>query len=236
MAFDQIYIYLFYNVGESEVQRMNKEKLKDYVKRFAIENFGNTEEEIDEAFKDVTGIAYYIAKVAHYNQKRVNGVTYFAHPLSVYRKYRFLIGIEEDNFDPYELMGEYGIPFWGVQEVCLLHDVLEDTDVTLDEIEEMYEELGQHIYFEAYIKDPLILITHDKSEDYETYMKNVLCSSTSALVKLLDLTDNTNIFGLDKYEDEEDERMHRYIKYEKMVNDKYHFIERIAKYRKDCAL
>ena len=215
---------------------VNKEKLKDYVKRFAVENFNKTEEEMDEAFEDTTGIAYYVAKVAHYDQKRANGVNYFIHPQSIYRKYRFLIGIDEDSFDPYELMGEYGIPFWGVQEVCLLHDVLEDTSIALDEIEEMYEDLGHHIYFETYIKDQLLLITHDKSEDYETYMKDVLWSRTSALVKLLDLSDNSNIFGLDKYGDEEDERMHRYIKYQKMINDKYHFVERLAKYRKDCVL
>ena len=50
----------------------------------------------------------------------------------------------------------------------------------------------------------------------------------------LDLNDNIDIFGLGSYEDKEDDRMHRYAKYRKMINDEYHFVEKITNYRKDC--
>ena len=217
-----------------EERNMNRCELKEFVKKYALEHLGETEEEIDEAFKDTIGIAYFIAKVTHDGQERENGAPYFIHPLSVCRVFRNIVNAEDDDFDPYELIDKYGIPFWGVQETCFLHDVMEDSNIDIEDIEKMYTDLGYGLYFRTYIKEPLQLITHDKSVDYETYMNEVLKSATASMVKLIDLNDNSNIFGLKEYGDREDERMHRYVKYKRMINDKYHFVEKLAKYRKDC--
>ena len=213
---------------------MNKENISEYVKKYAMEHFGDTEKEIDEAFEDTVGVAYYIARVAHDGQRRANGAPYIMHPLAIYHRYRNIINIEASAFDPYELADEYDIPFWGVQELCLLHDVVEDTEFTLKDIEQMYKELNQELYFKTYIENQLWLITHEKDDDYETYMKDVLCIKASALVKLLDLTDNLNVLSLDKFEDDEYERALRYVKYLKMINDKFHFVEKFNKYRRAC--
>ena len=52
-------------------------------------------------------------------------------------------------------MYKHNIPFEGVQEVALLHDVLEDTEITLNEIEGMFNDFGYATYFELYIKQAL---------------------------------------------------------------------------------
>ena len=67
-------------------------------------------------------LAMEIAEYAHRNQKRENGEDYVNHPMRCYQKYQKLVGIEVN--DPFcidsELMFKYGIPFDGVQEVCIL--------------------------------------------------------------------------------------------------------------------
>ena len=213
-------------------ETMNKESLVEFIRKIAIEKYGNTKEEINEAFQDTLGIACCIPKTAHYEQERENGSPYIIHPLGVCNRYRALTNYENNDFDLQNLQ-EHGIPFYGVQEVCMLHDVIEDWMATVEDIEAVYEELGFSKYFKAYIKEPLMLITHDKSVDYETYINIVLKNPISALVKLLDLNDNMNIFGLGSYGDKEAERMHRYVKCVKMINDRYHFIEKFNKYRRN---
>jgi len=210
----------------------SKSELLNYVKKVALEHWVD-EKEIADAFKSTVGIAYYIAKVAHDGAERENGTPYFGHPFRIYQKYGETLCINDINFDSDECM-EYGIPFYGVQEVCLLHDVMEDWMATIEDIEGMYEDLGYKDYFEMYIKTPLQYITHDKDVDYTTYIDVVLKNPISALVKLLDLNDNIDIFGLKKYSDFEHQRMQRYVEYRKMINDKYHFIENINRYLNDC--
>ena len=210
----------------------NKSSLLEFVRKTALED-GVDEKEINESLKSTVGIAYYIARVAHYDVERDNGTPYLYHPLRMYKKFGKLLCINDENFDADDCES-YMIPFHGVQEVCWLHDVIEDWMATIDDIEGVYEELGYKDYFDMYIKTPLQYITHDKSVDYETYINIVMKNPISALVKLLDLNDNIDIFGLGSYGEKEDERMHRYTKYRKMINDKYHFVERITRYRKEC--
>ena len=212
----------------------NKTELLKFVRETAINYFHVPKEKLEEDLKSTVGIAYYIARVAHDGVERENGTPYMCHPLRMYERFGRLLCINDENFDIDDCMLLYKIPFYGVQEVCLLHDVIEDWMAKIEDIEEMYEDLGYKDYFGMYIKEPLQYITHDKSVDYETYIDIVLKNPTSALVKLLDLNDNIDIFGLGTYGDKEDERMHRYTKYRKMINDKYHFVERIASYRKEC--
>ena len=59
------------------------------------------------------------------------------------------------------------------------------------------------------------------------YIEKVLKNPTSAFVKMVDLMDNLNLFGLKKLGDKEYERAQRYLYYYKLINDKYHFIEEV---------
>jgi len=177
-------------------------------------------------------LAFDIGTYAHRNQKRINGEKYFEHSLRCYLQYQILFNIFE-NFGLYpnkELLKECNIPYDGVEEVCYLHDVIEDTDISMEDIESMYKECNLDDYFIKYVKEPLSLITHDKKDSYIEYINQVLDNPVSSFVKLLDLYDNLNFLTLDKFDSIYHERCKRYLEYIKMINDKYHFIEGINKY------
>lgn len=101
-----------------------KEKINEYL--FQL-NF--SEEDIAQLDASSVYVAQQIALYAHRNQSRLNGDNYYVHPYNVLSLYRKFTGITDDYFcvDLDLLVWECGIPYDGVQEVCLLHDVLEDT-------------------------------------------------------------------------------------------------------------
>ena len=208
-----------------------KEKINMYFKKL---NYS----EQDIALMDTSSvyIAYQISAYAHKDQKRVNGDNYFFHPYDVLKSYKDLIGIKDDDYfcvDVDELILTYNIPYHGVQEVCLLHDVLEDSNISIDEIEEIYNDLSLGDHFLRYIKKPLLLITHDKNEDYLTYINKMLDNPTACLVKLLDMNDNMKVISLTKLTNYELDRINRYAFHCKQINDKWNFLQNINKYRKN---
>lgn len=175
-----------------------------------------------------------IAEYAHRNQKQLNGKPYFEHCYDCLALYRHFVGIKLD--DPYcidsDLMNELGIPYEGAQEVCLLHDVLEDTDVTMDDIETVFTELGLKTHFEVWIKYPLQQITHDKLKDYDEYLGEVLKSKTASIVKMADLVSNLNLTRLPIFGDIEMQRALKYIKCFAMINIVHKFLENVIEYKK----
>ena len=215
-------------------EEINMADLNKEMKEF-IMNKGFTEKQYEDMLTSSVNIALVISSYAHREQYRENGNNYIVHPCSCLDLYRNFVGIKEDSYDciDLDLMYEHNIPFEGVQEVALLHDVLEDTEVTLDEIEKMFNDLGLATYFELYIKQALILITHDKSESYELYIDRMLVNPVASICKMMDLTDNMNMFGLTKVGDKELDRTIRYAKYFKQINDKWHFIENMMLYKKE---
>ena len=75
--------------------------------------------------------------------------------------------------------------------VALLHDVLEDTSVT-------YEELSKE--FPKEVTDALLLLTHQKGTDYFEYVKAIKQNPYAKAVKLADLnhnSDQTRMAGTD---------------------------------------
>ena len=210
---------------------LNK-KMKEY-----FSGKGLTEKQYEDLLSCTVNIAMAIACYAHRNQFRENGKEYREHPYSCMDLYRDFVGIVEDSYDciDLDLMYKHNIPFEGVQEVALLHDVLEDTEVTLDEIEKMFNDFGYATYIDLYIKQALILITHDKSEDYEIYIDRMLVNPIASICKMMDLTDNMNMLGLALLKDSELDRTIRYAKYFKQINDKWHFIENLQLYKKERA-
>ena len=198
-------------------------------------NKGFTEKQYEDMLTCTVNIALMISSYAHRKQYRENGNSYSVHPYSCMNLYRDFVGIEEDSYDciDLDLMYKHNIPFEGVQEVALLHDVLEDTEISLNEIEEMFNDFGYATYFELYIKQALILITHDKSESYEIYIDRMLVNPVASICKMMDLTDNMNMLGLASLKDNELDRTIRYAKYFKQINDKWHFIENMVLYKKE---
>ena len=179
--------------------------------------------------KDLLIKAFEFAKEAHKNQKRENGETYFLHPLRCFDKYEKLIN-ENVNM---ELLMKNDLPYLGVIEVCVLHDVVEDTNITIDDIGYIYSLMNLRAYFDNNIRTPLINITHNKNEDYQDYIFRCMEHPTSALVKMIDLNDNLNVLSLISLDDKKFNRCVKYLTYIKLINDEFSFLEKINAYNKE---
>lgn len=179
-------------------------------------------------------LAMEIMEYAHRNQKRENGEDYANHPSRCLVAYRELIGIgpNGDQIMDKDIMCRRNLPFDGVQEVCLLHDVIEDTEFSVEDVREIYAECGFEKYFDYYIKDALERITHDKSIDYGDYIKICLKNPITALVKMMDLQDNLRVLDLVDFSEEKYHRAQGYLFWILIINDAYHFLEKAQEYKK----
>src|SRR5262245_21648512 len=104
-----------------------------------------------------------IATAAHAGQRDKEGLPYITHPLRVMARVQNL----------------------EAQAVAVLHDVVEDTSTTLDDLRRAG--LPDHIL------DALRLVTHDKNEPYADYVIRCKASPIARAVKLADLEDNTRL-------------------------------------------
>ena len=71
--------------------------------------------------------------------------------------------------------------------IALLHDVAEDTDITIAELEKE---------FPVEVTEALKLLTHDKNTDYFDYIRKIKESPAASVVKLADLRHNSDISRL----------------------------------------
>ena len=188
-------------------------------------------EKYDKVMKSTLGISKAIAFVAHKSQFRLNNEPYFNHPANMIDKYAELLQFSNENFSLDNVV-IHGIPFFGVMELCYLHDVIEDTEYTFEDIKAIFDKHGYLNEFNGDLATSLVLITHDKSESYDIYVNKCCENIVSALVKFLDMIDNLNLFTLDKFEDQELERIVKYNNCLKIINDKFHFIEKFSNYNR----
>ena len=104
-----------------------------------------------------------IAVQAHKGQTRENGLPYVLHPI------RVMLHMETE---PQMI-------------VAILHDVVEDTETTLEELREEG--------FASEVIEALALLTHDKAVPYEDYIENIVSNPIARRVKLADLQDNMTL-------------------------------------------
>jgi len=125
-----------------------------------------------------------IAAKAHAGVKDKQGQPYLLHPL------RVMMGVEGDE----------------AQIVAVLHDVVEDTPISLDDIRA--EDFSQQVV------DGLELVTHLKEQPYSEYVIACKKNPIACQVKLSDLRDNSNLNRLllrpEKF-DGDASRMQRYV-------------------------
>lgn len=88
--------------------------------------------------------------------------------------------------------------------VALLHDVIEDTDYTLDDLKAMG--------FPDRVTDALELMTHDDSVPYLEYVAKLKDNPIARTVKLADLRHNSDISRLDEVDEKALERVRKYEK------------------------
>lgn len=127
-------------------------------------------------------IALEIAERAHRGQKDKAGKEYIEHPKRV-----------ADKCDAAE-----------ERIVALLHDTIEDTDVT----PEFLTENG----FPEDIIDAVLSVTRREGESYEDFVRRAGQNPVGRQVKLHDLEDNMDIMRLDSLSDKDIERLNRYMR------------------------
>ena len=112
-------------------------------------------------YTELTNKAMKIAYAAHHGQVDYNGIPYIFHPIH-------LAEAMEDEISCC---------------AALLHDVVEDTDVTM-------EELARE--FPSEVIEVLKLLTHDESVDYFDYVRAIKANPIAVKVKLADLAHNSD--------------------------------------------
>lgn len=139
---------------------------------------------IDEAFKDKVDKA---------------GRPYIGHLFRVY--YTVLNG--------YNVSGNYSDD---VLEACLLHDLIEDTDWT-------FEQLLPRVSKKTF--NLVKILTRNKNEDYFTYINRVKKDPDAIIIKLADLKDNMNMTRLNNITEKDLQRLLKYhTAYKMLKNEK----------------
>ena len=138
--------------------------------------------------------ALQIATLAHAGQYDKAGEDYILHPLRVAER------CESPK----------------AKIVALLHDTIEDTDVT----EEYLRQQG----FPSDIIDAVLSVTRREGEDYEAYIRRAAANPIGLQVKIADLEDNMDIRRLPDITDCDAVRLRKYLRawhyLKKMKNEK----------------
>lgn len=129
----------------------------------------------------LTRKAMRIAYEAHKNQVDKSGVPYIYHPIHVAEQ------MDTEN----ECI------------IALLHDVVEDTNVTFKQLEEV---------FSKEIIDILKLLTREENIEYDEYIKRIKNNSIACKVKIADLTHNLDKTRLDFVTEVDVKRNEKYKK------------------------
>ena len=114
---------------------------------------------------DKVKLAYAIALVAHKGQVDKAGMDYILHPLTVSNN----CSSEEEKI------------------VALLHDVLEDTSVTREDLLK---------FFSSEIVEAVSLLTHKEEDSYMDYLAKIKANPLAKAVKLQDLKHNMDLSRL----------------------------------------
>lgn len=136
-------------------------------------------------------IALELAVEKHKNQTDKAGNPYILHPLHV---------MENVNSKEGKI-------------VAILHDIIEDTDIT--------ENYLLKIGLSKRIVDAVVALTRSEDMDYQEYIKNLSSNPLAKEVKLADLEHNMDLKRLPTLEEKDLERNRKYqIAYHYLINNK----------------
>lgn len=124
--------------------------------------------------------AHEIAKMAHFGQVDRAGIEYIKHPETV----ASFVKTDEEK------------------AVAYLHDVIEDTSLTLLDLE-MFG-------FSKNIIEAVDILTKKKGQDYQSYLDLVKTNELARVVKLADLRHNSDLTRLPKITKKDLERNEKY--------------------------
>ena len=126
--------------------------------------------------------AYKIAKKAHLGQVDKAGEDYIKHP----EKVASFVKTDEEK------------------AVAYLHDIIEDTELTLEDL----SEYG----FSKEVIEAVNIITKKRGEDYQSYLNSVKKNKLARAVKLADLRHNSDLTRLAKVTEKDIKRKEKYQK------------------------
>lgn len=121
-----------------------------------------------------------LATAAHSGQVDKAGTDYIRHPIAVAEQ----LYTEEE------------------QTVALLHDVIEDTSTTFEDL--THEGFSDNVLYAVYC------LTHKKSEPRDAYLQRVSENSLATKVKLADLKHNSDLTRIPKPTERDFERAAKY--------------------------
>lgn len=133
-------------------------------------------------YTDGTKKAIKLCFEAHKNQVDKSGIPYVFHPFHL---------AEQMRDEPTTI-------------VALLHDVVEDTDYTLDDLRGMG--------FGSDVIEALTLMTRDKAVPYMEYVAKIKQNSIARTVKIADLRHNSDLSRLDVVDEKSLERIDKYTR------------------------
>ena len=147
---------------EQEIQKKYEELVAACRKNSPL-----TEKQEDEIFR-----AFSLAKKAHAGTRRKSGEPYIFHPLAV-----ALIAVQEVGLGPIAVVS------------ALLHDVVEDTDITLDQIRTIFGERVAVIVDGVTKIEDVFVMQQTESKQAENYRKILMSMCNDAYVIFLKLCD-----------------------------------------------
>ena len=133
-------------------------------------------------YTELTKKALRISFEAHKDQKDKSGIPYVYHPFH----------LAEQMEDEYSVC------------VALLHDVVEDSDITLNDLIEEG--------FPKEVTDAIGLMTHEDSVPYLEYVARIKNNPIARAVKLADLKHNSDLTRLDNIDGRALDRVNKYRK------------------------
>jgi Guanosine polyphosphate pyrophosphohydrolases/synthetases len=133
-------------------------------------------------YTSLTNKAIKVAFQAHEGQLDRSGLPYVLHPIHLAEQMK-----DEDTC-----------------VAALLHDVVEDTDITL-------EDLKKYGFTEAQL-EAVRLLTHLEGVDYFDYVRGLKDNPIARAVKIEDLKHNSDLTRLEKVTEKDLERLEKYKK------------------------
>ena len=113
-------------------------------------------------------------------------------------------------YHPYEVATEMDDEYSTC--VALLHDVVEDTEITLEDL--------KNEGFPREVIEAIAMMTHDDKVPYMDYIEEIKRNSIARKVKLADLHHNSNIGRLDKLDEKALKRIEKYHKAIEILTEK----------------
>ena len=95
--------------------------------------------------------------------------------------------------------------------VALLHDVVEDTDLTIEDLKAMG--------FSDEVTDAITLMTHEEGVEYMDYVKKIKNNELARKVKLADLKHNSDLTRLEEADERALKRQEKYLKAIKLLTE-----------------